>query len=332
MIGIAKTGEGPGHVNLVERPDPHPGSGQVLLEVHGAGVCGTDLHIAAGEYPANPPMIMGHEVSGVVTATGDGVDPAWIGRRVVSETFSSTCGTCPRCREGRPNLCAGRRSIGTHVDGAFAERIILPAINLHTVPDGLDEHAAALAEPLACVCQCMLEPAAVGPGDRVLVVGPGPMGVLAAQVAAVLGGDVLVAGLPSDADRLAVVRSLALTATTERVGATGFDVVVDASGSSGGITACLEAVRPGGRFVQLGIVGGPVTTPLDLVLIKELEVRTGFASTPRAWRRALALVGRGEVRLEPLVSAVVPLTAWKAVFEDLRAGRDMKVVFDPRRG
>jgi L-iditol 2-dehydrogenase len=331
MIGLAKLRPGPGQVKLVERPEPEPAAGQVVVAVHGAGVCGTDLHIESGEYAATTPVVLGHEVAGRVELLGEGVDGAWRGARVVTETFFSTCQSCPSCRDGRPNLCASRRSIGTHVDGGFAPRLVLPAINLHRIPEWLETPAATLLEPLACVCQCLLDPTEVVPGDRVLVVGPGPMGLLAAQVARALGGDVVVAGLPSDAERLAAARALGFEAVDGGGELPAVDVSVDASGSGGGVSRCLQVTRPGGRFVQIGIVGEPVPLPLDLLLFKELDHRTGFASTPRAWRRALNLVERRAVELSPLVSEVAPLTSWSRVFADLRGGRGLKVVFDPAR-
>jgi L-iditol 2-dehydrogenase len=331
MIGLAKLAGGPGHLALAERPEREPAAGEALIEVHGAGVCGTDLHIEAGEYASEPPVTLGHEVTGVVLAVGPGADARWVGAKVVSETFFATCDACRWCREGRPNLCPARRSIGTHVDGGFAPRVIVPARNLHRVPDGLDDYAPALAEPLACVCQCMLDPTVAGPGDRVLVVGPGPMGVLAAQVARSLGADVVLSGLPADRERLAVARRLGLATTDDGSGLAGVDVAVEASGSAAGAAACLENVRRGGRFVQIGIFGHPVSVPLDLVLLKEIDISTGFASTPRAWQRALSLLGGGAVELEPLVSEVTPLGDWERVFADLRGGRGMKIVLDPRR-
>jgi L-iditol 2-dehydrogenase len=332
VIGLAKLAAGAGHVELAERPQPAPAAGQVLIEVQAAGVCGTDLHIEAGEYPSSPPVTMGHEVAGVVAEAGAGVEDSWLGARVVTETFFSTCGRCPACRDGRPNLCPRRRSIGTHVDGGFAPLLVSPERNLHRVPDWLAAPAAALSEPLACVCQCMFDPPAVSPGDRVLVAGPGPMGLLAAQVAATMGGAVTVAGLPSDEERLQVARRLGFATLTQAPEAESVEVAIDASGSAGGIAACLTAARRGGRFVLIGISGAPVSVSLDSALFKELELATGFASTPRAWRRALALLERREVDLEVLVSEVAPLNEWGRVFAELRAGRLMKAVLDPRSG
>jgi L-iditol 2-dehydrogenase len=331
MKALAKLAPGPGHVGIADREPAQPGPGNVVIEVRGAGVCGTDLHIEADEYRSVPPVTMGHEVSGVVAELGEGVDGGWLGARVVSETYYSTCGRCEWCRDGRVNLCPERRSIGSMVDGAFASRVVVPAHNLHRIPDWIDEHAAALAEPLACVCQCLLDPPTVAPSDRVLVTGPGPVGLLAAQVARASGGRVLVSGLVSDEARLAVARSLGLETALagEEVGEQ--DVVIECSGSAGGAAACLDAAGRGGRYVQIGVFGKPVTVPLDRVFQKELVLTSGCASTPRSWRRAMSLIEGRVVELEPLVSEVVALAEWERVFADLREGRGIKVVFDPRR-
>ena len=330
MKGIAKLAPGPGNVGLAEREEPSPAPGEALLEVVGAGVCGTDLHILDDEFRSFPPVTMGHEVSAVVAGVGEGADEEWLDARVVCETYFSTCGECEWCRDGRTNLCPWRRSIGSAVDGAFAPRIVVPVRNLHRIPDWLDGHAAALMEPLACVCHCLCDPPAVSAGDEVLVTGPGPVGLLAAQVASALGGHVLVTGLPRDEVRLAAARALGLETAVELPGEERFHTVIECSGSPGGATACFEGARRGGRYVQVGVMGRSVTLPFDAVFQKELVVTSGFASTARSWRRALAFVEERRVELEPLVSEVVPLAAWERVFDDLRAGRAVKYVFDPR--
>ena len=200
---------------------------------------------------------MGHEVCGVVETLGAGVDGGWDGVRVVSETYYATCGRCAHCRSGRPNLCERRQSIGTHVDGAFAPRVVVPAHGLHRLPDGLGATEGSLAEPLACVCQSLLDPPVISAGDRVLVLGPGR------DRAARRAGR---------ARRRRAVRSRARRATPPgsrsprelgfaaivagEAPAGGFDVVVECSGSEPGIAQALESVRRGGRIVQIGLRGG----------------------------------------------------------------------------
>jgi L-iditol 2-dehydrogenase len=333
VLGLTKLAAGVGNVALTERPEPRSGPGEVVVEVAAAGICGTDLHIYDGDYATEFPVTMGHEVSGTVVELGDGVEEAWSGARVVTETYYSTCGVCPFCRVGRINLCPERRSIGTHVDGGFAPQVLLPVRGLHRIPDWLDASVAALAEPLACVCHSLLERSRVGADDEVLVVGPGPVGLLAAQVVHACGARVHVRGTSRDERRLEAARSLgfATSVAGERgdgsVGAA--DVIVECSGHAAGMAFGLESVRRGGRYVQIGLAGKPVELPFDEVCFRELTVTSGFASTPSSWRRALALVEERKVDLEPLLSEVVPLADWERAFAATRGGEGVKFVLDP---
>jgi L-iditol 2-dehydrogenase len=331
MLGVTKLAPGEGHVDLAERPEREPGPGQVALDVAGVGICGTDLHIWLGHYDAVPPVTLGHEVCGRVAGIGEGVDAGWLGARVAVETYYSTCGRCAYCRGGRPNMCAQRRSLGTHADGGMAPRLVLPAHNLHRVPDDVDDFAATLSEPLACVCHSLLDPPAVSAGDRVLVVGPGSIGLVAAQVARACGGDVTVRGTPRDGARLALAEQLGFATEDGRDGLHDVDAVIECSGAEGGIAHALGALRRGGTLVQMGLRGGPVTLPWDLICFHELRVTAGFASTPTSWRRAMGLLHAGEVAFPPLVTDVVGLRGWRDAFEATRAADGVKYVIDPRR-
>jgi L-iditol 2-dehydrogenase len=318
-------------VALAERPEPAAAPGLVVVDVLGAGICGTDLHILDGEYATAVPVTIGHEVSGEVTEVGEGVDEDWLGVRVVSETYFATCGSCTHCRAGKVNLCTQRRSIGTHVDGAFAPRLLVPAGNLHRIPEWLDGQAAALCEPLACVCHSILEPEpAVQVGESVLVTGPGPVGLLAAQVARAAGGIVHVRGLPRDERRLAVARTLGFETSTSDDEGVEADVVIECSGSESGIGFGLASARRGGRYVQIGLAGKPVTLPFDLVCFHELTISSGFASTPTSWITALELVDQRRVDVLPLLTEVVPLDEWERAFAATRAGEGIKFLLDPR--
>jgi L-iditol 2-dehydrogenase len=305
-------------------------AGHVVLEVVGAGICGTDLHIWDDEIPSEPPVTMGHEVSGVVREVGDGVAGWASGDRVVSETYFSTCGECEWCRSGRLNLCAQRRSIGSREDGAFAPLVLVPARGLHRIPSWLDGHAASLTEPLACVCNCLLDPAVVQEGDSVLVVGPGPVGLLAAQVAAACGGAVHVRGTERDEARLARAREFGFETS---LAGESLDVeprvVVECSGSAAGIAFALEVTARGGRLVQIGLAGRPIEVPFDQVCYRELTVTSGNASTPQSWRHALELIEAHRVVLRPLVTEVVPLAEWERAFAATRAGSGIKFVLAP---
>lgn len=331
MIGLAKLADGPGHVGLTERPERALEPHEARIAVHAAGICGTDLHIEAGEYAARPPVTMGHELCGVVVEAGEGVDSAWVGERVVSETYFSTCGSCRWCSEGRINLCPERRSIGSFVDGAFAPTVIVPARNLHHATVGLSDRAAALTEPLACVCQSLHDPRVVTDGDRVLVIGPGTIGLIAAQVARADGAKVELRGTARDGVRLALAERLGLeTSLVAEAAGDDYDVVIECSGSGPGMAAALRSARRGGRVVQIGLRGAPVELPYDEICFRELTVTSGNASTPRSWERALALLDDGAVALEELVTEVVPLAEWERAFAASRAATAVKLVLDPR--
>jgi len=323
MEALRKLRSGAGSVELAEVDPRTLEPMTVRIAVAATGVCGTDLHIEAGEYPTSPPVTMGHEISGTVVEIGEAVPASWVGQPVVCETFYATCERCQWCRAGQRNLCPERRSLGSHVDGGFAASVVVPARNLHRVPDGVAATAAALSEPLACVCHALLDPALIDAGDRVLITGPGPMGLLAAQVARAMGAAVTTVGLASDADRLTVAEQFGTRSGTAPEGE--YDVVVECSGSGGGAASALAAARRGGRYVQVGVFGRDVTIDFNAVLLKELTVTSGFASTPASWRRAMSLLSDGHVRLEPLVSSVLPLRQWRTAFDDLRAGRGLKI-------
>ena len=331
-VALGKLAQGVGNIGLRQQTIAPPGFGEVILEVIGTGVCGTDLHIVDDEFPYEAPVTMGHEVTGEVVSLGEGVDQSWLGKRVASETYYSYCGRCEHCRAGYPNRCDERRSIGSKVDGGFARWMRTPVRNLHVLPQSVGRMAGALTEPLACVANCLFDPPVINAGDRVLVIGPGTMGLLTAQAARSAGGDVVVVGLEKDRHRLDLAVTLGFETLVLEGGdlVTQPDVVCECSGSAAGAGLGLRQVRKGGRFVQVGIFGRSIEAPLDQILYKELIYTSGNASTPASWRRAISLLEEGSVQLEPLVSEVVPLTEWERAFAETREGRGMKVVIDPR--
>jgi L-iditol 2-dehydrogenase len=316
--GLVKLSQADGDATLQEVSAPAaPGPGEVFISVGMAGICGTDLHILKGHYKVAPPVVMGHEFVGTVAAAGAGVDPAWLGRRVVGETFYSTCGVCSYCRSGRRNLCYKRRSIGTHVNGAFAPVLALPASNLHAVPDGLPDHAAALAEPLACVVNALGTPTAgIAPGDGVLVTGPGTIGLLAFLYAKAAGAEVTVRGTARDAARLAWAKRNGASisvAGSDALAEDGFDVAIECSGNRHGVADCLLGLAKAGRFVQIGVLGAPAEAAWDTICFKELTVSSGFASTPASWDRAVRLLS--VLPLDGMVTASGALADWKGLFD-----------------
>ncbi|MEU6087095.1 alcohol dehydrogenase catalytic domain-containing protein [Streptomyces sp. NPDC047085] len=331
---IVKTTQGAGGVEIREVCVRPPGTGEVVVEVAAAGVCGTDLHIMEGEWPTEPPVVMGHETSGTVVECGDGVGDEWLGAGVVAEVIIAD-GTCRNCLRGRRNLCENRRAIGRLADGAFTRHLTIPVQNLHRVPDGLDLLDAALAEPLACVLGALDFPPVVAPGDRVLVTGPGTVGLLAAQVARLAGGTPTVAGTPRDAGRLAVARDLGFSVVGESAPLDAsavseqFDVVIECSGAVVAANLCLAACAKAGTYVQLGIFGAPAPIDMDQFCLKGLSLKTYYGASPHALDKALLLLADGGVAARPLISRVAALDDWESVFEQTRSGAGLKFIFDP---
>lgn len=332
MLGVTKQSESAGDVALVDWPEPDARPGHVVLEVLSAGICGTDLHIFRNEYASNPPVVLGHEVCGRVVRTGEGVDPGLQARRFVAETFFATCGACAHCRDGRPNLCRQRRSIGSHVNGAMTDLVEVPVRNLHEVPENIGDAAASLAEPLACVMNSLFgETSHIEPGQKVLVIGPGAIGLIAAQVAGVQGAEVTLRGTEADTARLQLARQIGFETSTvgDVLPEESFDVVVECSGNGHGYADALNFACRAGRIAQMGLGGKPATLPTDLICYKELTITSGFASTPRSWKRAMRLMHGDSLTLEPLVTDVMPVRAWEKAFDHSFNADGVKFVLAP---
>jgi L-iditol 2-dehydrogenase len=342
MKAVMKVARGVGNVELRDIPEPEPGPGQVAIEVAAAGICGTDLHIYKDEFGSNPPVVLGHETAGVVAAAGQGVDPALTGKRVTTETYFYTCGTCQFCRGGFENLCLTRKSIGSHVNGAFTRYLVVPAHRLHVLPDGIDLEAGALTEPLACVVHNVQINRTVNAGDIAVVAGPGAIGLLAAQVVKAAGATVVVLGTNRDANRLQLAGKLGADYTlnieqdspAELIGditpnGLGADVVYECSGAGPAATQLLGLVRRQGIYAQMGIFGGPIRVDFDQVVYKELSVFGTFASLPESWTRALQLMASGAVQTKPLITHRFSVTAWRQAFDLFEEQAGIKTVLKP---
>ena len=340
MQALRKLTLGAGPLAVEDVPVPVPGPGYVRIAVVAAGMCGTDLHIMDGSYASAPPVTLGHEIAGVVDDVGPGVDRSWLGVRVCPEPPIS-CGACHWCRTGLPMHCPDRKSVGTRLDGGFAAYVVVPARNLHTLPDAVPDHAGALVEPLACVCNGLTDPGVISPGDRVIVIGPGTIGILAAQVAVAAGARTTLVGLRRDAARLAIASGMGLDARESEDPRTraaldveasdrAVDAVVECSGTAPAVAWALSLLRPRGRLVQLGLMADESSVPLSAAILREATITGSYGSTPASWARAIALLDTGAVRLEPLVTSVLPLADWRLAVARFQDQDGIKTVFDPR--
>lgn len=333
---IVKMATGVGGVELREFTTAAPGPGEAKIEVAVAGICGTDLHILDGEWPTKPPVVMGHEVSGTVVECGEGVAEMWFGARVVPEVLIAD-GTCEHCLRGQRTLCVNRRAIGRLADGGFTRFMNIPVANLHRIPDRLGLIEAALAEPLACVLGAMAFPPEISPSDRVLVTGPGTIGLLAAQVARLAGAKVTVVGTPHDTSRLATAQELGFTVMGAEaiVDASEvedrFDVVIECAGVATAANLMLRACARGGKYIQLGIFGGAVPIEMDQFALKAISFTTYYGASPHALDMALQVLADGGINASAMISAIASLDEWESVFARTRAGEGLKFLFDPSR-
>lgn len=324
---LVKRAPGPGQLALVDLPDPHPGPGQVVIRVMAGALCGTDLHIAHGTFPCRPPLVLGHELAGTVAEVGPGVEGVRAGDGVTTETDASFCGRCAYCRAGDMHLCPERTGIGTTADGGFAEYVAVPAGGVHRLPDGVDLAAGALTEPLAVAVHAVVERGQVRQGERVVVIGPGTVGLLAAQVALARGADVTVAGLARHADRFRLAAELGVTATAAldvpgeleaivaRAGGLGVDRAIECSGSEEGLERAIRLLRKGGWLVQVGFFGTPrVGLDLDTLVNRELTLVASRGKRPTSFLIALDLLRDGRVEPGRLITHRFPLDAWEAAF------------------
>jgi len=342
MQAVVKYAPGPGNVQLMDMPEPAVRSGHVIVEVEAAGICGTDLHIQSAEYACNPPVVLGHEFSGTVVDAESDVDQALLGKRVTCLPYFTTCGVCEFCRTDQPNLCADRRSMGSGTNGAFARYVLVPERSVRLLPDNVDFTAGAVTEPLACCVHAVLDKSTLRPGDVALVTGPGTIGLLTAQVALAWGATVVLAGTDGDAVRMDLARQLGVQHTVnvesepvgdlvrELTGGRGTAAVYECSGSAGAARMALDLVKRRGQYVQIGLFGRRIEWDADLAVLKEVDIRTSFASTPVSWDYALRLLGQGRVQTRPLVTDTLPLSNWESGFDRFRSKQGIKFVLTPK--
>jgi len=343
MLALVKEKKGMENLILKETPIPIYEDDEVLIKVAYSGICGTDLHIYHDQYPYYPPVILGHEFSGEIVEVGKKVRLFAPGDRVVGEPHNKACGKCYQCRNGHIQNCADKRSIGWGIDGAFAGYVVMPEHLLHKIPEGVSMEAAAVAEPTAIVAHQLLERAGVRAGDNVVIMGVGPIALLAAQMAKIAGaGKVILCGCTSDIEyRLQIAKELEcydlfIDVLKEDAGkiileetGIGADLVVEASGAGSAIKTAIKVLRKRGRLCAIGMTAREtVEVPWNEAMMKVLDVQFNMSSSYEGWKIALALLESGKLRVEPMVQ-VRSLKDWKKCFEELEAGKALKILLKP---
>ncbi len=321
-------------------PEPVAGNAQVKIEIKATGICGSDLHIYHDDIaiPVNPPVVTGHEFSGIIAEVGEGVTEWKVGDRVVSETAYEFCGKCEHCMHGFYNLCNHRKVLGYWFNGAFTKYTVVPAARVHWLPDNVGFVGGALMEPLACVTHAVLELTHITAGDVVLVTGPGAVGLLTMQVAKAQGATVIVTGTDLDLERLKIAEKLGadycinvmqqnlLNEVNAVTNSQGADVILECSGSAKAVNDALLAVKKRGQFTQIGLFGKPISIDFEKICFKEIKVTGSFGSRWSSWEKALQLAARGKVQLRPLVSDILPITEWERAFTMFEEKKGLKLV------
>jgi len=289
MAAVVKTAPGAGNVTVMRVPEPQCGPGQVKIEVAFSGICGTDLHVYHDRFRNYPPVILGHEFSGVVTEVGAGVHSLRPGDRVTVLPASAViCGSCEYCRQGYYMFCPVRRGMGHGVNGSFTRFAVVREDQVYRLPPGLSLEEGALAEPFASAVQAVEEPGEFRFGDTVLISGPGAIGLLCLLL---LGHRTrtIVAGTASDQLRLELAGKL-------------------------------------GRYVQLGIVGAEITVPFDLLLYKQIRLWGSVGYSARTWVRVMQILGQNRLDLSRLVTHKLPLSRWREGFDLCESKQAVKVL------
>jgi alcohol dehydrogenase/L-iditol 2-dehydrogenase len=325
-------------VELREVPVPEIGPEDVLLEVAAVGVCGSDLHQWLGDqsWKVNYPVVLGHEFAGVVRESGERVTGWKVGDRAASETAAVIDPDSPMTRQGLYNLDSKRRGFGNGVDGAMTKYVRVPARCLHRLPDSLTFEKAALAEPCCVAYSAAVVGSRIRPGDRVVILGPGTIGILCGMVAQLCGATVAILGLEQDAPRLEIARQCGCLGFTEGISewayemdGLGVDGVIDATGASMSLEKALEIVRPNGWITKVGWGPQPMNFSLDPLVLKNVTLQGSFSHNWSTWELVLRLLAMGKLDVAPIIGGLWALDQWREAFEAMHSGRILKALIKP---
>lgn len=338
MLAVVNYAPEKGSVALREIPIPEIGSDDVLLQVENVGVCGSDLHQWTSDHSwtVNYPVVLGHEFGGIIVRCGKNVHNWKEGDRVVSETAAVINADSPMSRSGFYNLDPDRKGFGYGVNGAMTKYVSVPARCLHRVPDNLSFDQACLTEPCCVAYNAVIGNARIQPGERVVVIGPGTIGILCAVMAKLSGAQVAIVGLEQDRRRLDTALSYGCepimgdaTEWSKAADGLGANVVIDAAGVSQTLKTALDLVRPKGQIVKVGWGPQPLNFSLDLLVQKNVTLQGSFSHNWSIWERVIGLMASGQLNVSPIIGGVWNLENWHTAFELMHSGQVIKSVLKP---
>ncbi len=339
MRALVKTKSGVGNVEIAEVTEPVCTAKDVKVEVKFTGICGTDIHVFEDTFRNYPPVILGHEFSGVITEVGSEVKAKKIGDQVtVLPAAAVVCGKCEYCQQGYYMFCSVRRGMGHGTHGSFTKYAVVKEENAYRIPPEVSIEEAALAEPFAAAVQAIEELTTFNIGDTVLISGPGPIGLFCLLLLVRRGCRVIVAGTQLDSMRLALAKRLGAVATVDvtrndlheavdqETEGRGVDCAVEAAGAPASVANCLEVVKPMGKYIQVGIVGKPFEVNFDRLLYKQIRLFGSVGHSRRTWQRVMSILAHRTIDLKPLISHKLPLSDWREGFDLCRKKQGMKVL------
>jgi L-iditol 2-dehydrogenase len=319
-------------VEVKPRDVPPPGPGELKIRIEASGLCGTDLHIASGEYPfARPGVTIGHEFAGTVVDVGPDVEGFGVRERVVVDP-NIPCRTCEYCHDSRPHLCVRPQALGVTLNGGLSEFAVIPAPQAYRVPEGLPPEAAALTEPLACTLHAV-DVGGSRPGERALVLGAGPIGVLCAALLVAAGSSEVLVSEPDPGRRERVREVGAVPVEPESLTEGIADRVFECVGRPETMRAAVETAKPGGTVVWVGVAPPEAEVsirPYD-VFRRELTIR-GTYTNPFTMGRSLTLLASGRINWKSIVTHRIPIAQFEEAWETHREGTGLKVCVYPGDG
>lgn len=327
-----------GKLELTDLPKPELRAGTLLMRVAAAGICGTDPHILHGMYPADLPLIPGHEYSGIVEAVGDGVEDFAPGDHIVVDP-NILCGVCSFCRRGKVHLCKNLVALGVNVPGGFAEFCVVPAAQAFRLPKSLPLAHAALAEPVAC-CLRGMDQAGITSGDRVAILGAGPMGAIILQLARMQGASEVIVADPQKGRRKRAEElgaSWTIDPSTEPLQETiraqypdGIEVVFDCSGNVTAVRQALQIVMRGGTVMMYGVCPKDQSLEISPFWINDAEITIrGSYNNPNTMSRAIDLLASGRLNAKAVTTHFFPLKQALSAFETTGSDECLKVLIEP---
>lgn len=340
MRAVVKEQQGAGSIRYMSMEKPSPNRGEVLIKVAYAGICGTDLKIRSGDFGCNPPVVLGHEYSGVVEAVGECVTGFKPGDKVISETAGRVCGKCEYCMSGNYLMCDERLSIGYGIDGAMAEYIVIREEIVHAVPDEISLEEAALCEPAAVAFHAVFDYTDIKPFHTVLVTGPGTIGQMVAQIVKSTGAKVILAGTSKDAFRLDVARKAGIETVVSDKEDVGeliervtdgkmADYAFDCSGAGVAISQALHCLKRKGSLVQVGLTKDNIAVDYGLIPMRELSVKGSFGHVNSSWTGVLKLMAAGKINVKPLITDKFAFEDWEKGFDRAENLNCIKVLLHP---